>query len=575
MEILKQYFWKQKGRISLIILLKMLASCAALLIPWAFAYTTENIIPLNSSVEVIKWGGLMILFAIGNLGLNLSSFKVNAQFTAKLAKSIRKDLFIKANSLDCDKVDSIGVSSLTARLTTDVSSVQMFSGKLMTKGVATITTLVGSVITASVLDFKLAFVIFAIIPLIIATIYFTTTIGIKRFLLTKKVNDKLVKSIRENVLGIRVIKSLSKFEYENKKFEEVSDELRNKNYNASIVDAIGSPTMKLIVNVGMVGTLFLGAYYIKAGTSSIPALIAFMSYFTMILNSLVGIGHLFTMYSRAGAAANRIQEVLDLEPKQYKPVVEKENQSDEYMVEFKNVSFSYIKGQKVLEDISFKIKKGETLGIIGVTGSGKTSIINLILRLYEPDSGQILILGKPIQNYDAKKLYEMFGVVFQDDVIFKETVANNISFGRNVAREKIEEAANASQAQNFISNLKDKYDAMINIRGKNISGGEKQRLLIARALANSPKILILDDSTSALDYKTDASLRKHLSGDFKDSTKILVSSRVASIINAGQIIVLEDGKITGLGNHDSLVKDCEIYKEICDLQLGDTAKYNV
>ncbi len=571
MNLINKYFLMQKCRLVLMVLLKATAASVGLFIPWAFAHIVENIIPLNSQSELIKWSIYMILFACLNLLSNLLVFHVNAKFTAKLSKDMRKDVFEKACSLDCDNVDQIGVSSLTSRLTSDISSIQTFAGKLWTKGIATVTTFLGSILTASVLDLKLAVIMFVCVPFIAITVYFTMTIATRRFSLTRKATDNLVKSIRENVMGIRVIKALSKFDYESEKFSGINQDLKEKNINATIVDAIGSPTMKLIINVGMVATLILGAYYVNSGQSELPSLIAFMSYFTMVLSSLVGIGQIFTMYSKAGAAAIRISEVLQVENHSFTSDTKDINPN--IAIQFKNVSFSYSNSGKILNNISFSVNKGETLGIIGSTGSGKSTLINLLLRLYEPTSGEIFIGGKPINSYSSNDLYDMFGVVFQSDVIFSETVSENIGFGRDIPETAIKKAAQSSQAENFITNLKDNYNSLINIRGQNISGGEKQRLLISRALAANPDILILDDSTSALDYKTDCNLRQSLANDLNGSTKVLVSSRVASIMNANQIIVLENGAIAASGVHDQLIDNCEIYREISLLQLGDSKLY--
>ena len=571
MNLFKKYYLKQKWEIIAIIALKTVATLVRLFIPWAFAYMTENVLNFGSEWEILRWGSYMIGFAIGSFVINLVVFQLNAKFVVKLSNTIRKDIFCKVNYLECNQMDEFGVSSITARLTSDISSVQMFSSKMMTKGIATITTFIGSIFAAGILDLKLTFVLFITIPLIIVTIYFTTKIGFKRFILTKKANDRLVKSIRENVMGIRVIRALSKFEYEEEKFDGISNELKTKNFNASIVDAVGSPTMKLLVNVGMVGTLVLGAILINAGVSNITSLIAFMSYFTMILTSLVGIGQLFTMYSKAGAAADRIQEVLEKEPNVY--IEDTKEYESLYHIEFKNVTFGYLEGQEVLKNVSFKLKKGETLGVIGVTGVGKTTIMSLLLRLYEPDKGEILIDGKPINKISTENLYSMFGTVFQSDTIFSETISENIKFGRDLSTEEIQLAGKISQAESFILKLKNNYETRVNIRGQNISGGEKQRLLLARALSANPDILLLDDSTTALDYKTDALVRKELQERFNNTTKIIISSRVASIMNAEKIIVLDDGEICNVGTHDELVAKCEIYNKIRKLQLGDSKLY--
>ena len=579
MNLLRTYYWKQKWEILWIVGLKTLATMVRLFIPWAFAYLTEHILNFRSERVILKWGSYMLGFAIGSFLLNIVVFNLNAKFVVKLSNRIRADVFKKACYMECEQVDQLGISSVVSRLTSDIMSVQLFSSKIMTKGIATVTTFLGSVFAAGALDLKLTVVLILTIPFIILTIYITTKVGLGRFLLTKKVNDTLVKSIRENVMGIRVIRALSKFEYEEQKFAQISEELKDRNYKASMVDAVGSPTMKLFVNVGMVITLLCGAYFIDQGTSQITTLIAFMSYFTMILTSLVNIGQLFTMYAKAGAAANRIEEVLRTEPRRYPTnsaehaTSNKATMNSPYHIEFRKVSFSYQQGKQVLQNISFAVKEGETLGIMGVTGGGKSTIMSLLLRLYEPDEGEILIYGKSINAYTAEALYAMFGTVFQGDVVFAESVAQNIDFGRGYGATQITAAAKVAQAEAFVSQLAEGYDTKIKIRGQNLSGGEKQRLLLARALVGNPKILLLDDSTTALDYKTDAALRKELATHYQQTTKIIISSRIASIRSAEQILVLEQGTVLDQGVHQDLSNRCTVYQHLRDLQLGDSSLY--
>ncbi len=571
MGILKKYCKPHLFRIVLALILKAFSTGFTLFLPWAFTYLVNEIVPLNSNNMLITWGAVMILAALATMLLSLLAAHLSVKFGVDISKDIREDVFVKSCDMDCEKIDKFGISSVVSRLTTDISSVQVFISKVMTKGTATILTFVGSLLSVTILDLKLAVIMFAIVPLIAVTVYFTTKIGFKRFRETKKVNDSLVKVIRENVIGIRVIRALSTFERENNNFDEVNDLLRTKNIRASIVDAIGTPSMRLWVNLGMVATLMAGAYFVKDTQSDVASLIAFMSYFTMVLTSLIGIGQLFTMYAKCAAAASRISEVLDTENRAYedKHSLNKHNK----FIEFKNVSFSYGDDVDVLNNISFSLEKGETLGIIGSTGSGKSTIISLMLRLYEPDSGEIFLDGKPINSYSKEKLYQKFGVVFQSDIIFAESVSENIAFGRDISDDQIMFASESAQAKVYVDKLKDKYNTLINIRGQNMSGGEKQRMLISRALAGKPEVLVLDDATNALDYRTDANLRMALSKDYEGTTKIFVSQRVATIINANKIIVLDKGEIIAEGNHSILNKTCDIYGRISKAQLGDSALY--
>lgn len=575
MNLGKKYASKYKMLIGTILSLKISSTAIELIIPMTFVYMVNEIVPQESVSLLMRWGGMMILVAVVSSMVSLFVAHLSAKLGVGLSNDLRTDLFEKSCALSCEQVDNITISSITSRLTSDISTLQMFVMKMLTKGVKMIITLLGSLTSVVLLDMKLAMIMVIAMPLIGVVVYFTTTISFKRFQLTKRANDQLVKTIRENVIGIRVIKALSKNEYEMKRFGKINDVVREKNVSASSVDVVGSPTMKFIVNLGMVATLVLGAYWVSIGESDAVTIIAFMSYFTMLFTSLVNIGQMFTSFSRAKAAESRIQDILSEKIRTYE-ISEQENniaraENDSY-IEFRDVTFSY-GNQTTLENISFQIKKGEMLGIIGGTGSGKTTIIQLLLRLYEPTEGEILIHNKPITMYTKETLYQMFGVVFQSDMIFPDTVAENISFGRNLELEEIKYAGKSAQAEPFIQKLQKEYEAMVNVRGQNISGGEKQRLLIARALAGKPDILVLDDATSALDYKTDAKLRGELSRNYQNSTKILVSQRVASIMNAEQILVIEKGRIIEKGTHKQLLETCPLYEQIASLQLGDSGLY--
>lgn len=570
MNLVKTYCKPYLVTIILMVIFKAVSTLAEIIIPMGFVYMVENIVPQNSKSALMQWGAVMIGIAIFAGVVSILVSRTSVKFGVDFANDLRSDLFDASTHLDCEQIDKFGISSISSRLTMDVTLVQNVIIRFTTYGIRMVIFFVGSLTSITFIDAKLALIMFCTIPPIALTVYITTKASFKRYKETKIINDHLTKTIRDNIMGIRVIKALSKCEFERGRFEEVNTKLQDKSIYAGKVNVIGSPTMNLIVNMGMVGTLIFGAYWVKQGESSPASIIAFMSYATMILNSLVGIGQLFTSFSRAGAAASRINEVLQTGHRVYNSQ-EKTQQSDAY-IEFRDVTFSYDQ-LPILQNISFKVNKGEMIGIIGITGSGKTTVFNLLLRLYEPDSGEIFVKGSPITSYSPEELYKIFGVVFQSDVIFADTIANNISFGRDIDKESIEFAAQSAQAEPFIKNIPEHYDAMVNIRGQNISGGEKQRLLISRALADKPDILMLDDSTSALDYRTDATLRKELGQNFTDTTKVLVSQRVASIMNAEQILVLDAGKILALGTHKQLLQSCEMYEKIASLQLGDGDLY--
>lgn len=568
MTLARLYMKPYTKSIIFMIILKIIATAAELLIPMGFVHMMDNIVPQNSVSALVEWGFVMIGIALLSMIISMIVSHMSVVFGIDVSKKMREDLFEKTSRLDCEQVDHFGISSITSRLTMDITLVQNFITKMFTKGVRMVIIFIGSLTSISIIDPKLAMIMLCTVPPIVIVVYFTSTMSFRRFKESKKTNDMLVKLIRDNVIGIRVVKALSKAEYEKDRFDVCNNLLMEKSIRASNVNVVGSPTMKLIVNFGMVATLMLGAYWVKEGTSNTASVIAFMSYSTMLLMSLVNIGQIFTTFSRAGAGASRISEVLNAEPHEFTP----SSNSSESFIEFRNVTFNYgVNDTNTLKDVTFSLNEGEMLGIIGITGAGKSTILSLLLRLYEPTAGEIFIKGKPINNFSTDELYSIFGVVFQSDVVFSESIAENVAFGRDIVIDKIEFATNSAQASMFIDQLPKKYEQVVNIRGQNISGGEKQRLLISRALAGSPEILILDDSTSALDYKTDALLRKSLLENFDGTTKILVSQRVSSIMNADQILVIDKGEIIAKGKHKDLVNNCELYEKIATIQLQNTS----
>lgn len=570
MYLLKTYCRKLIPRIVFVCILSIAATSAELFLPWAFTYMVNEVLPQNSINLLFFWGGLMVCMALMAFGLSLFGAHLTMQMTTNLAKKLREDLYAHSSTLDCDQVDRFGVASLSSRMTTDISSLEMFYSKSLTKGIKTPSLFLGSIIAAMIMDWKLSLIMLAILPLVGGLVYFTTTWSYRRFKETRQANDRLVKSVRETVMGIRVIKALSKFSFEKEKFDAANRAFQKKNIEAERIHVIGSPSMRMFINLGMLATLILGASWVNNGYSDAASLVAFTAYFTTMLNSLMGIAQLFTMFSRAAASTSRIEEVLKTTPRTNTP--SQSISHTECRIEFRSVSFSYDGENPVLQDVSFTIKKGETLGIIGMTGAGKSTLIYLLLRLYKPSNGEIFINNKPLESYDAEDLYPLFGVVLQSDFLLQGTVSDNISFGRKVNEEQIQSALNCAQAH-FVSRMPQGIHSEINIRGHNVSGGEKQRLLLSRALVDNPDILVLDDASSALDYQTDAKLRIALASRFDNTTKVLISQRVASLLHADKILVLEGGKITTQGTHDELLIRSSLYREISEFQLGDAKLY--
>ena len=426
--------------------------------------------------------------------------------------------------------------------------------------------LIGGICITMTMEPVLTLVMISVLPFITLVVWLVSRKGIPMYTYLQQGVDILVRTVRENISGIRVIKALSKTEEEKQHFADVNNEVVRRETRATIIMGITNPMMNLLLNVGLTLVIAVGAYRVNAGMTQPGTIIAFLSYFTIILNAMLSVTRMFVMYSRGSASAQRIYEVLNTE-EDLQLTNEEAVEEDDHIV-FEDVCFSYKGKSDNLSHISFRLKKGETLGIIGPTGAGKTTIINLLMRLYEKKSGSIRIQGRPVGTIPPEELHTKFGVVFQNDVLFADTIHENIDFGRKLPEERIMQAAKCAQAMEFIDGLPEKMDHMVTARGTNLSGGQKQRVLLSRALAGDSEILILDDSSSALDYKTDSMLRQALRENYAGITTIVIAQRVSSILHADHILVLEEGKEIGYGTHEELMESCELYREISESQMG-------
>lgn len=564
-EYLKPYL----PRMSVGLLIKFTGTIMDLALPWILSYMIDDIVPLKDVGLIFIWGTAMIVCAVIALVTNIAANRMASWVAQHTTQTLRHDLFSKISYLSCKQIDDFSIPSLESRLTTDTYNIHQMIGMMQRLGVRAPILLLGGILVTLTLDPLLSLVLICTLPLIAAVMVYVSKKGIPLYIHLQRGVDEMVRTVRENISGIRVIKALSKTDYEKERFAKVNSEVVRREKKAATTMALTNPVMNLFLNVGLTVVILVGAFLVNANMSQPGKIIAFMTYFTIILNAMLSINRLFVMYSKGTASAARISEVLNTpEDLKTQKVPEDLNEEGIYHILFDDVSFSYQKKEADISHISFRLKKGETLGITGATGAGKSTITALLMRLYDADSGRILIDGKPVQSIPPEELHTKFGVVFQSDALFADTIAENIDFGRKLSKEQLLRAAECAQAMEFIRSLPDGFEHRLTARGTNLSGGQKQRLLIARALAGDPEILILDDSSSALDYRTDAKMRQALKQHYANTTSIIIAQRVSSILHADHILVIEDGKELGYGTHEELLQRCDIYRQIAESQMG-------
>lgn len=566
MKLLKKYLRPYIGRMSLGISIKFFGSLMDLLLPWILAYIIDTIIPTKNVSAIFLWGGVMLLCSVIAVVTNILANRMASSVARDATGSIRHDLFAKVAYLSISQIEQVGIPSLVSRLTTDTYNIHQTVGMIQRLGIRAPILLLGGVLITATLDPVLTVVLVGVLPFTLVAAVIISKRGIPLFAQLQKRVDTLVRTVRENVTGARVIKALSKAEYEKQRFQRVNQSVVAAETKANRTMAATPPLMDFFLNAGLTLVILVSAYRVNAGLTQPGVIIAFLTYFTIILNAMLSITRIFVIVSKGLASADRIQAVLRLpEDMKVVPLLARE---DEAHIVFDHVSFTYPDGTTVLKEIDFSLDKGQTLGIIGATGSGKSTIVRLLLRLYDPTNGQIRINGRDIRSLDPAELHQYFGIVLQKDVLFADTIEKNIDFGRRFSKEQIEEAAARAQAKEFIQQLPQQLAYELHARGSNLSGGQKQRVLLSRALAGEPQILVLDDSASALDYQTDAKLRQVLKQQFADTTTILIAQRIGSIQHADKILVLENGRMSGFGDHATLLATNTIYQEIYHGQTG-------
>ena len=557
---LKPYY----GKMVIGFIIKFIGTIMDLALPWILAHIIDDIIPLKEINLIFLWGAIMLLCCFIAVWGNIRANRNASAVAQNAVRDIRHDAFKKVMEMSQRQVDEITIPSIISRLTSDTYNIHQMIGMMQRLGVRAPLLFIGGICITLTLDTTLTCVLLATVPFIVTLVFLTSKYGIPKYRKVQERMDDMVRVVRENITGVRVIKALSMSDYEIERFKTVNKNLVNQEINASQTMALNSPFMNIFLNVGLVCVIIVGAYRVNSGLTEAGKIMAFLSYFTIILMAMLMITRIFIIMSRASASANRLEEILLMQPEltisESLPV-----DSDAHII-FDHVSFSYENKKDNLSDISFSLKHRESLGIIGATGSGKSTLVNVLMRFYDINSGSILIDGKDIKSYELNELRSKFGVVFQNDSIFTDTMKANIDFYRNIDDERIRKAIINAQALTVIESKTDGINEAISAKGNNLSGGQRQRVLIARALAGCPDILILDDSSSALDYRTDAALRKAIND--LDITSIIIAQRVSSVKNCSQIIVIDNGKVIAHGTHDELMETCDMYQQIAESQMG-------
>ena len=543
---------------------KLSEAVLELLIPTLMALLIDNGVNAGDKGYVIRMGILMLVIATFGV-----LFAYICQYSASIASQgfgtdVRNAMFKKIGTLSFAQLDKFGTPSLINRITGDVNQLQSAVAMLIRLVIRAPFLCVGGLIMAMMIDLKLSIIFMIVIPLFILVLFLVMFKAVPLYKSVQKKLDTLTLVLRENLSGVRVIRAFAGVKREKERFNDKNKDYADTAIRVGKIAALTNPVTTIIMNLAAIAVIYFGGIRVNTGHLSQGEVIAFINYITQILNAMIVVANLVVLYTKAYASALRVGEVLAVEPA-IKYGEKQVGEKSENAVEFKNVSLTY-GGSKVpaLDNINLTIRKGETLGVIGGTGSGKSTLVSLIPRFYDVTQGEVLINGAPIKDYSEDELRSTVAIVQQRAALFSGTIAENLRMAKaDATMEEMRAAADVAQATEFIDRLENGFDTYVSQGGNNLSGGQKQRLTIARALVKNSPILILDDSASALDYATDANLRRAIKENTDSQTVIIVSQRVNSVKDADRIVVMDDGEIVGVGAHRELIKTCEIYKEIC------------
>ena len=551
-------------------LFKLLEVCFELIVPLITANIIDVGIRRGDLGYILARGGILVFMGVLGLTCSLTAQYFAAKASVGFGTEVRHDLFAHIQRLSYAEVDKIGSATLVTRMTSDINQAQSGVNLVLRLFLRSPFVVVGAVVMSFTISVRLSVIFLVAVPVLALIIYGIMVITIPLYRKVQKWVDQVLLSTRENLAGIRVVRAFCTQKKEQEEFEEKCSGLFGEQIHVGKISACMNPMTYVVVNAATIAIVWYGGFQVDAGAVTQGEIIALVNYMSQILLALVALANLIVSFTKAMASGDRIMEVFDLKP----GIISGEGRKGEdqtYAVEMENVQFSYTKDAvPALSDIHLKIRQGETVGIIGGTGSGKSTLVQLIGRFYDADRGRVKVFGTDVKDYDLQELRSKIGMVPQRAVLFHGTIRENLKVGKENASEKeMYEALKTAQALEVAESKEDGLDAMISEGGKNLSGGQRQRLTIARALVRKPQILILDDSASALDFATDARLRRALKEDTENMTVFLVSQRVSSLMHADRILVLEDGEPAGMGTHEELLKTCQVYREICRSQLSE------
>ncbi len=557
--------------VTVITLLVFFQSIAELYLPNIMSDIVDTGIVNGDTDYIIQRGIIMLAIAAGAGVFTIVASYLTSKVAVGYGKNLRKQVFKRVESYSLHEFNKIGTASLITRTTNDINQMQNVVMMILRMMIYAPVMFIGGVIMSIQKDAKLAMILVVVLPILLLLIFFVVKKGLPLFKSLQKKLDKVNLVFREGLTGIRVIRAFNRTDHESKRFDGANMDLTETGIKVNRIMAIMFPVMFLIINLATIAVVWFGGHRIDAGAMQVGDLMAFIQYIMRIMFSLMMLSMMFIFIPRASASAERINEVLDMHPEINDPETVTECGSKKGYIEFKNVSFNYPGAEEsALKNISFKACPGETTAIIGGTGSGKSTLVSMILRFYEAAEGQVLVDDIPVTDMTQECLRQKIGYVPQQAVLFTGSVSENIRYGKSDAtNEEVVAAAETAQAAEFINDREGEYNSIIAQGGTNISGGQKQRLSIARALVRNPEVYIFDDSFSALDFKTDAKLRKALKEKTSESTVLIVAQRVSTIMNADRIIVLDNGSINGIGTHKELLQSCDVYREIVSSQLSE------